>query len=137
MGDGDGLANASDEIASSDQLPDTADDNVDAEAAKLEVSETEIPATEDSMSTEDDSSAIENGVTQAEVYDNLKRIGELEDEKRSIQEEIWSAPSNCVRWSSILIKPASCTRYWDRPCRTLLQGARPQAVRKGRPPRAH
>jgi hypothetical protein len=68
----------------------TADDNVDAEAAKLEVSKTdEIPATEDSMSTEDDSSVIENGVTQAEVYDNLKRIGELEDEKRSIQEEVW------------------------------------------------
>src|SRR6476646_5345037 len=90
MGDGDGLANASDEIASNDQLPHTADNNVDAKAAKLEVSETdEIPAKEDSMSTEDDSSAIENGVTQAEVYDNLKRIGELEDEKRSIQEEIW------------------------------------------------
>ena len=42
------------------------------------------------MSTDDDSSAIDNGVTQAEVYDNLKRIGELEDEKRRIQEEIWN-----------------------------------------------
>jgi hypothetical protein len=42
------------------------------------------------MSTDDDSSANGNGVTQAEVYDNLKRIGELEDEKRRIQEEIWN-----------------------------------------------
>ncbi len=41
------------------------------------------------MSTGDDSSATDNGITQAEVYDNLKRIGELEDEKRRIQEEIW------------------------------------------------
>jgi hypothetical protein len=44
---------------------------------------------EDSMGTDDDSSAIDNGVTQAEVYENLKRIGELEDEKTRIQEEIW------------------------------------------------
>src|SRR4029079_12786985 len=44
---------------------------------------------EDSMSTGNDLSTTEIGVTQAEVYDNLKRIGELEDEKRRIQEEIW------------------------------------------------
>jgi hypothetical protein len=49
----------------------------------------EISAAENSMSTDDDSSMANNGVTQAEVYDNLKRIGELEDEKRRIQEEIW------------------------------------------------
>ena len=41
------------------------------------------------MSTNNGSSPNDNGVTQAEVYDNLKRIGELEDEKRRIQEEIW------------------------------------------------
>ena len=41
------------------------------------------------MSTDEDSSTSDNGVTQAEVYDNLKRIGELEDEKKRIQEEIW------------------------------------------------
>lgn len=41
------------------------------------------------MSTDEDSLAIDNGVTQAEVYENLKRIGELEDEKKRIQEEIW------------------------------------------------
>ena len=40
------------------------------------------------MSSDDDSSATDNGVTQAQVYDNLKRIGELEDEKKRIQEEI-------------------------------------------------
>jgi hypothetical protein len=49
---------------------------------------TEIPATEDSMSTDDLSSATDKNVTQAQVYDNLKRIGELEDEKKKIQEEI-------------------------------------------------
>jgi hypothetical protein len=27
-------------------------------------------------------------ITQAEVYDNLKRIGELEDEKQKIQDEL-------------------------------------------------
>lgn len=63
----------------------------DSEIAKPEVSESvEISAAEDLMSTDDDSSAIDNGVTQAKVYDNLKRIGELEDEKRRIQEEIWN-----------------------------------------------
>jgi uncharacterized protein (UPF0335 family) len=40
------------------------------------------------MSSDDDSSATDNGVTQAQVYDNLKHIGELEDEKKRIQEEI-------------------------------------------------
>ena len=42
------------------------------------------------MRTDNDSTATENGVTQVEVYDNLKRIGELEDEKQGIQEEIWN-----------------------------------------------
>ena len=40
------------------------------------------------MNSNDDASATESGVTQAQVYDNLKRIGELEDEKKRIQEEI-------------------------------------------------
>ena len=63
--------------------------NADAEIAQPEVSETnEIPAAEDSMSSDDLSSATDNGITQAQVYDNLKRIGELEDEKKRIQEEI-------------------------------------------------
>ena len=58
--------------------------------ARPEVSESdEISTVEDSMTTDDDSSTTGNGITQAEVYDNLKRIGELEDEKRRIQEEIW------------------------------------------------
>jgi hypothetical protein len=57
--------------------------------AQPKVSETnEIPAAEDSMSSDDDLSATNSGVTQAQVYDNLKRIGELEDEKKRIQEEI-------------------------------------------------
>jgi hypothetical protein len=58
--------------------------------AKPELPESdEVSAVEDSMSTNDDSATTDNGVTQAEVYDNLKRIGELEDEKRKIQQEIW------------------------------------------------
>jgi hypothetical protein len=40
------------------------------------------------MSSDDDSAVTEKSVTQAQVYDNLKRIGELEDEKKKIQEEI-------------------------------------------------
>ena len=48
----------------------------------------EIPAAESSMSSEDLSSPTDNGITQAKVYDNLKRIGELEDEKKRIQDEI-------------------------------------------------
>jgi len=40
------------------------------------------------MTSDNDSSAAGNSVTQAQVYDNLKRIGELEDEKKRIQEEI-------------------------------------------------
>jgi len=47
-----------------------------------------MSAVEDSMSSDDLSSATDKGVTQAQVYDNLKRIGELEDEKKRIQEEI-------------------------------------------------
>ena len=49
------------------------------------------PTEEYTMSSDDDSDAIGgagSGITQAEVYDNLKRIGELEDEKQAIQEEL-------------------------------------------------
>src|SRR6478752_5406669 len=48
----------------------------------------EMHSEEDSMSENDESSTTGTGVTQAKVYDNLKRIGELEDEKKRIQEEI-------------------------------------------------
>src|SRR3954470_18757248 len=47
-----------------------------------------IPAAEHSMSGDDEPTASEPTVTQAQVYENLKRIGELEDEKKKIQEEI-------------------------------------------------
>jgi len=40
------------------------------------------------MNSDDHSSASDKNITQAQVYDNLKRIGELEDEKKRIQEEI-------------------------------------------------
>src|SRR3954451_6510266 len=59
-----------------------------ADVVRPEVLNKEVPAAEDSMSSDDDSTTTGNGVTQAQVYDNLKRIGELEDEKKKIQEEI-------------------------------------------------
>jgi hypothetical protein len=82
-------ASVSGKIAASDELPHVFDSHAGAKIAQPEVSETnEIPAVEDSMSSDDLSSATDNGITQAQVYDNLKRIGELEDEKKRIQEEI-------------------------------------------------
>jgi hypothetical protein len=48
----------------------------------------EIPTVEHSMTSDDDLAVTDKGITQAQVYDNLKRIGELEDQKKSIQDEI-------------------------------------------------
>src|SRR4051812_37838156 len=65
------------------------DEEQPANVVRSEVFENkEDPAAEDSMSSDDDSTTTGNGVTQAQVYDNLKRIGELEDEKKRTQEEI-------------------------------------------------
>jgi hypothetical protein len=73
----------------SDDLTHLSYNDPDAGIAQLDVSETnDIPAAEDSMSSDDLSSATDKSITQAQVYDNLKRIGELEDEKKKIQEEI-------------------------------------------------
>ena len=63
--------------------------NSEMALSKISMSK-EIPVVEDSMSSDDDSSAADSAVTQAQVYDNLKRIGELEDEKKRIQEEIYA-----------------------------------------------
>jgi uncharacterized protein (UPF0335 family) len=78
------------EIPASDEAPDrSCKMDTDAEITQFDGSESnEIPTAEESMSSDDDSSATGNHVTQAEVYDNLKRIGELEDEKKRIQGEI-------------------------------------------------
>ena len=47
------------------------------------------------MAESDDSNdgAIQDGVSQADLFDNLKRIGELEDQKQTIQAEIDSLMS--------------------------------------------
>ena len=66
------------------------------------------------MSSDDDSSATENGITQAQVYDNLKRIGELEDEKKRIQEEIQNRTEQLREVIGILTVAASCTRCSNR-----------------------
>src|SRR5215218_2678553 len=88
MSDEDEVAEDFNDGESSD-VSDSSDNDADGESAQTEVSENDqMPAEEDSMSSDDDMSATDNGITQAEVYENLKRIGELEDEKRTIQEEL-------------------------------------------------
>ena len=88
MSDEDELANDLDDSEPRD-ISDESDNDSDAEIAQREVTENDqIPAEEDLMSSDDDTSATDSDITQAEVYENLKRIGELEDEKRKIQEEL-------------------------------------------------
>jgi hypothetical protein len=64
----------------------------DSDVYNTDVSEsiTYTEAEEYKMSDDDESVSYDGGsmVTQAEVYDNLKRIGELEDEKQKIQDEL-------------------------------------------------
>jgi uncharacterized protein (UPF0335 family) len=107
--------------------------------AKPEVSVSdEISAVEDSMSNDDDSSTTGNGVTQAEVYDNLKRIGELEDEKRRIQEEIWDRTEQLrgvvqhIDQSSILYKILESALSASAP-KGASAGGRKAASSKGAP----
>ena len=69
------------ETSSTDDL-----DDEDEGFASDDSSEEEIPNEEETMVRDDDAAA--DGITQAEVYENLKRIGELEDEKKRIQEEL-------------------------------------------------
>lgn len=94
MSDEDELDNLlSDTETSSDETPSDSDTNeFDAEVTVVEEYSTEIIlAEENTMSSDDDSSTYDgegSAVTQAEVYDNLKRISELEDERQAIQEEL-------------------------------------------------
>lgn len=67
--------------------PSAADSDNEIDQPEVLSESNEIPVAENSMSDDDFASATD-GVTQAEVYDNLKRIGELEDEKKRIQAEI-------------------------------------------------
>jgi hypothetical protein len=64
----------------------------DSDVYNTDVSEsiTYTEVEEYKMSDDDESVSYDGGsmVTQAEVYDNLKRIGELEDEKQKIQDEL-------------------------------------------------
>ncbi len=61
------------------------DDDADADTVSSEDSyEDQVPAEEETMTSDDEGEPI----TQAEVYENLKRIGELEDEKQKIQDEL-------------------------------------------------
>jgi hypothetical protein len=68
---------------------DSGDDSY-TERSDIEDSSSYSEAEEYKMSDDDDSMGDDGGsmITQAEVYDNLKRIGELEDEKQKIQDEL-------------------------------------------------
>jgi hypothetical protein len=90
------------------------------------------------MNSDDDLSASHNGVTQAEVYENLKRIGELEDEKKRIQEEIWKRTEQLrevvghIDRSSILYKILESALSDFTPKGVTASGGK-KAVSKGGP----
>ena len=137
MSDDDKLEDDVDEIESTDDSSDSFDD-ADAETGQPEVSESyEIPSEEDSMSSDDDSSDNDSGVTQAEVYENLKRIGELEDEKQKIQEELRDRTDQLRGWLGTLIAAAFSTRCFNRCWPTLPQRPCLQARERRRRPREH
>jgi hypothetical protein len=77
------------EIKSDDESADAESDEPDVYNTDAAESTNYTDAEEYKMS-DDDSMSDDGGsmVTQAEVYDNLKRIGELEDEKQKIQDEL-------------------------------------------------
>ena len=91
MSDEDEVDEMSNETTSNDY------ESTDAERDDSDVYNTDVAestnytvAEEYKMSDDDDSMSDDGGsmITQAEVYDNLKRIGELEDEKQKIQDEL-------------------------------------------------
>lgn len=93
MSDDDELASLLSSIESdSDDAASSSDTESDAGGAVVEEYQMEITSTEEiSMSSDDDSTSYDSQgstITQAEVYDNLKRISELEDERQAIQEEL-------------------------------------------------
>ena len=89
MSDEDETADVSEEIdGPAVRRTASADADTEIDQPQVRSESDEIPVAEDSMRDDDFASAADNGVTQAEVYDNLKRIGELEDEKKRIQTEI-------------------------------------------------
>jgi hypothetical protein len=79
----------SDDDESADAERYDSDDDSETDDSDLETSSNDFDAQENMMSDDDDSMSDDGGsITQAEVYDNLKRIGELEDEKQKIQDEL-------------------------------------------------
>ncbi len=94
MSDEDDVDNLLNEIKSDDDESAEAEsadsDDSDMDDSDLEDSSSVTDAEENTMSDDDDSMSDDGGsmITQAEVYDNLKRIGELEDEKQKIQDEL-------------------------------------------------
>lgn len=91
MSDDDELANLLSEIESGGDEPSSNSDNESgAGDAAGEYNIEDTSALENSMISDDESTTYDESspVTQAEVYDNLKRISELEDERQAIQEEL-------------------------------------------------
>jgi hypothetical protein len=81
---------SSEEAESDDSdLEDSDMDDSDLEDSNVQDSNNDETVEESTMNGDDDSMGDEGGgITQAEVYENLKRIGELEDEKQKIQDEL-------------------------------------------------
>lgn len=78
------------ELSAADESEDS---GIEAEVSVVEVEailNDEVQVEEYTMTADqsDDYDTEESPITQAEVYENLKRIGELEDEKLAIQEEL-------------------------------------------------
>jgi hypothetical protein len=82
----DALKSDDDESAGAERSD--SDNDSDMDNSDLEDSSSVTEAEENMMSDDDDSMGDDGAsmITQAEVYDNLKRIGELEDEKQKIQD---------------------------------------------------
>jgi hypothetical protein len=82
---------SSDEADNDDSdMEDSEMDDSDLEDSDVQDSNNDETIEENMMNGDDDSMTGEEGagITQAEVYENLKRIGELEDEKQKIQDEL-------------------------------------------------
>ena len=95
--DMDDLLNAMRSDESESPADEAGNDDSDMEDSDTEDSDLENSDVEDSNNDEtveestmngDDDGDVGAGITQAEVYENLKRIGELEDEKQKIQDEL-------------------------------------------------
>jgi hypothetical protein len=91
VSDEDDVEDLANEVKSDeDSSADTSYGDSDTQDSDRDDSYNDTDAQENTMTSDDESMTDDEGsmITQAEVYDNLKRIGELEDEKQKIQDEL-------------------------------------------------